>query len=253
MTLDGTDFLNLGFMVQSVNGGYNMPGRLSPFFYDWGDTMEPLFENGWSPRTIAVNVVYDPRRTASTVETITRAQMAATAKVLRMNGASGQVGEHNVVVSRILNHLIYGPHAKLTMEFQETVPGFNGVLPGSKSGGSYSLDGYSFKQFGIVISRVRNISGLGQAKTSQKTVYKTAQERTQYRAFHEFYLDCYLIGSGMTDTLTKLHNFQKVLSQEKVLPFVYESYNFDTLFTNQMQVTRISPRAFRFTLALNRL
>lgn len=255
MRFNGTNTEDLGLVPISVKGGYDMPGRLSPFFHNWGDEIEPIFNNGFGERTIQAKFLFDTRRqsVAQTLDALTRTYINATTITLDMTGFNGAVGSHQVKVAQISDHKVYKSNDTLVMNFHEQVPAFPGTLPGTQDGGTQSIDGYSFSQFGAIIARTRNISGLGQTNESPVTVYKQSRGKGQYRALHEFYLDCYIVGSSMQDSLTKLHDFQKVLSQEKVLPFVYNSFNFNVLFSSRFSVNRIGTRAFKFTVPLNRL
>lgn len=261
MTLDGTNTLAYGLVPVSVTGGYDMPSRVTPYFYDWGDTIEPLLTTtyaGWNPRRIRVDFLYDQKRQTSGVPStwyvdgLIQGYKTASDIALVLTDAVGSIGSFTVRLRSVTNQRKYRgtTNQRMIWEFEETVTAFNGVVPGVKNGGSISLDGYNLDQFSATITGISNMSGLGDLKASGETTYLTGSKLSAYRNLHGFVLRMVIYDS---DPITKLASLQKVLTGNAVLPFVYNGLSFDTFCGQGFTVRFLNANVITFDLTLFRL
>jgi len=258
MTINGTNTEQWGLLVESASGGYDMPGRLGEYVYDWGDSYEPLFGSNytrWAPRLFRVKFLYDPRRKNITVGANQVHDLLASFGTddltLVLTDASGAIGTHTVQLNQVVGWKRYkGGQERFTVEFRERVPAFEGALPGTQNGGTFSIDGYSFAQFGCKLIRPLNLAGVGSAIESNATYFTSAPAIRQQRALKSFGLQLVLHDANPIVKMASLH---KVLSQDKVLPFVLDSYTFDTMFAAGFQSQRKDSKTQVFTLNLIRL
>lgn len=261
MTIDGVNVLDYGLVPITVTGGYDMPGRITPFFYDWGDTIEPLLTAsyaGWRRRNIFVDCVYDSRRQTIGVPStwyldgLIQGYKTGADIALILTDAVGAIGSFTVRLKAVTKHKKYRGtnNHRMTWEFEEVTTVFSGVVPVAKNGGSISIDGYGLSQFGATILKITNLSGLGALSKSPESRYLTDVKLSSYRDLHGFNLKMVIYDN---DPIAKLASFQKVLTGEQVLPFVYNGLSFDTFCGQGFSVVFLSSKAVSFNLTLYRL
>lgn len=259
MTIDGTNVKNWGMVPIRVSGGYDMPPRRTPYLYDWGDTKDILLGptwKAWEPRIITVDFLFDARQKtvtlgANQVEAFIGQYQAAADLNLVLTDAEGSVGEMTVKVVNVQGHRKYrGGNERFTMTFRERVPAFAGSVPGVKSGGSISIDGYGLGQFSAKLIRVRGLSSLGTAKASKETVHNEASKLSQYREISPFTMSLVIRDNN---PYTKLASLQAVLVQEKVLTFVYPGISFDCFCSQAFVIQKLDKKTIKFDMTLNRL
>lgn len=265
MIIDGVNTLDYGLVPLKVSGAYDMPSRLSPYLYDWGDEIQPLLlpsQMSWEGRNIEIEFLYDISRATSAnklinnfLDVMTRYYTDALPFNLELTEKTGSVGVYNVVVSSIGNHLRYrNGYSKINFRFFEQVPSFAGVLPTLPvTTPSISLGGYGFSQFGIIISKLIDISGIGEAKESPVTTYNKSAAKSQYRGLHAFKMNCYCVGTSPTDVLLKISSFQKLLTSNSLLNFRYGDFNFDTFAATGFKATKKAGKIIQFELTLFRV
>ena len=260
MTLNGTNTIAYGFHPMTVNGGWDMPARKAPYVYDWGDSLEPLLTPtyaAWLPRVITVQFFYDPRTqtigvgTSNWVDVFAQTYLVGSDITLGVTDKVGTIGEHTVRVKSIVKHKKYrGGNAKITVAFQEVSAAFNGTVPVSKSGGTFSIDGYSFGQFNAKLISTGGLSGLGELKPSKATTTINPKGLSAYRALNKFSLKLVIHSN---DPISDLASLQKVLTGEAVLPFVYSGLSFDTFCGGSSKTIKKNGQTLIFDLNLFRL
>lgn len=260
MTIDGTNTKAWGMVPVHVQGAYDMPNRKPPYFYDWGDTKDILLGptyKAWEPRQIRVRFMYDSRQRtlpplgANQVDAFIQQYAEAADLTLVTSDAEGTIGQATVKVQEVVEHVKYaGGVERFTMVFRERVPAFNGVVPGTKSVGSVSIDGYGLGQFSAKIIKVRGLSNLPSAKQSRRTTYLEATDLQAYRNLGVFTMSLVIRDNN---PYTKLASLQQVLAGEAVLPFVYPGYSFDCICGQGFIVTKLDDKTLKFDLKLIRL
>jgi hypothetical protein len=263
MKIGGTDTKHWGLVPIKTTGALDMPGRLDEYAYDWGDIIEPIFSQmAWQGRNIDVEFLYDPRIQDGTYDDdlnpfdnfVQLYKNTANPTTLELTERSGSLGIYNVVVDRIYDHRRFKVNDTVKIRFYERIPVFNGVLPTKITPApDISLDGYKFSSFGIVISRLHDLSTVSEAKASSITQYNLAQKKSAYRGLNSFKLECYCIGSSAQDLLIKMESFKKLMASAKPLTFKYKTYLFSTFFAVGFKVEKRSKRLAKFDLNLFRV
>jgi hypothetical protein len=254
MTINGTNIENYGLVVISQSGFLNMPSRIQPVAYDWGDEIEPFVsadQIGWEGQQFTVDCIHDPRRGGTVYSAISTLESMEEV-VVGISGSTGNIGEHNCQILSINNHVPYSNADRIKINFYNRVPSFNAAVPGSKNGGSSSFDGYSFSQFGIKPALRKDFASLNALKSSTKTTYLQGGHMSQYRALKRVGLDCYLIGSSNSDRIQKMESFKTVLSTEGLKEFVHMGQTFPkTFLSDGFNVRTVGTKVLKFTMYLN--
>jgi hypothetical protein len=260
MTLDGTDFLEYGLVAIKAQGAYDMPSRIPPFYYDWGDEFEILLGPSWKafePRLVAVDFLYDQRRQSigtpgpSYLDEFTRNYLEAIDHSLVMTDAAGGMGSLVVKIDSASGHTRYrSGNQRIKLLFRERVPSFPGTVPGTKAGGPVSIDGYGLSQFSATLVKATGLSDLAELKQSNDTVHLAAPKRQRYRNLQTFTLS---LAIRDDNPYTRLASLQKVLSSDQVLPFTISGLSFDTFLAQGFPVQKLDNKTLKFDLKLVRL
>ena len=267
MKIAGIDTTDWGLVPLSVQGAYNMPNRLPPYEYDWGDEIAPILQTelmSWEARNITVNFFYDPERQDPVYSTNyfdnSMQGFYNLDTTLELTEAVGSLGVHDITVlnigpeTRHRHPINTRRYHKVSINFHERVPAFNGVLPSLPGSlGNQALGGYNLSQFGIVVSSANDMSGIGISKELPLTVYLQEKRRAFYRENHLFRLNCYCIGISPSDLLQKISAFHKLLTSNSLLNLKYNELQFDTFAPFGFNAEKVSRKVLRFDLTLIRV
>lgn len=255
MKFNGTNTESWGLLVSKTTGFFDMPDRVSPVIYDWGDTLQPLLDEEdifWKSLSITVEFVYDSRITGNTYEQTMTALKALDEFEIEQTFASGGNGVFTVRVQSSQKEQTFGPLTKATVVLYNRVPTFTGTLP-SANDSSSSIGGYSFSQFGLVVSSKLNFRGLGELKQSKETTYMSDTKKSAVRGLNQLSIDCWIVGSNTADLIKKVAEFKKLLSlpDAKVLKYAGKTKN--VFLSNGFKVEVHGKRAAKFNLKLNEI
>lgn len=264
MTIGGVDTLDYGLVPITVSGAHDMPSRISPYQYDWGDEIQPIFspsQMAWEGRTITVRFLFDRRRATvenrivpNLLDVVTRNWEQANTMVLVLSQATGAIGSYTGRISAMTGHKrSRGDFATINMVFQEHIPAFPGTVPTPPgTAPDISLGGHGFGAFGITVSRPVDLSALGAAKESSATRYMKSADVGPYRALQGVKISCNCIGDTPQDLLVNISNFQKLLTTPSLLDFTYPGWAFKAFVPTGFKGTVRSGRALKFDLTIYR-
>lgn len=255
MRIDGNELSTYGLVLSRKSGFFDMPNRVAPFVYDWGDELEPLVGEhhmAFAPQIFTANCIFDPRLGGSLEATLATFDAMAEINV-DIEGQSGAVGRYLCQILQTGSHRYYGSTAqKIDLTFYHRVPVFGATLPGTQTLGSSHFGGYNFSQFGIKVTLRREFVALPSLKESKQTTYQTGPRKTQFRAFKKIFLDCVLVGSSQADRLNKMEQFKLLLSQPGLHTLTHGGITFaQTFHTDGFKTTLLGNKVLKFTLTLN--
>lgn len=263
MLIDGTDAKDYGLVLLRKEGFFDMPPRRPPYFHDWGDEVEPLFDAIYlahAPQVFEADFLFDDRLTANTIED--------TIAVLEGLGEFVVDLDHLLVftdhdhftvkVDRVVTLKRYrSSAAKLRVFFYHRVPVFKfwAYTRTNVSDYRYGVPGdeYDLSVYSISVRSVSNIYSLGQLKNSPVIAYNSGPRRTAYRDLKQIDVDCVLRGTDHQDSIFKLMAFKRIIQLPGTIKeFHYKGTVYDTFCTSGFEVKSLEgDRTFLFKMTLN--
>ena len=254
MKINGTDTKSLGLLVRSTSGFFDMPERLSPTEYDWGDEIQPLLDlehMAFKFQNFKVKFVYDSRVTSNTLaQTITYLKSLGEFTLSQTDASNGN-GEFLVwLTSTSEEKKLSNVLSSVTVNFYYRLPVFEATLP-TAFNSSESWGGYSFSQFGLIVSEKGDFNGVGLIYDSKETTYMSSAKKVNHRALNQVSLNCWIIASDYSDLITKVSQFKKLSSLHGEKELNHLGQTFRTYLTDGFKCTQVGKRAVKFTLKLN--
>ncbi len=258
MTFNGNDTKTYGLVPIKHDGFYDMPSRLSPYFYDWGDSLEPFLHSddiSWSSLSYKCSFLFDDRVGGSgTIDSRVQTIAALDPFTLVLTEAGSGYGTYVVKPDFFGRHKLYKSTSTIELTFYDREPSFVGSIPSAPGSlKSLSLGGRNFSQFGISVKSVTDKSSTGILKQSKATAYKKDYGKTQYREFPTIILECYCVGSSPLDLLQKMSSFRLLLQSNNTLTFTHDGLSFETFHSSGFKCQRLNKQAVKFNLILNRI
>lgn len=253
MIINGNDAKNWGILVVASQGFFDMPSRANPFFYDWGDEIQPLVDEKdlfWKSMTFVVDCIYDQRITGNSFDQTMDALKALEEFQLEQSFASGGNGVFTVKMDSAIKVKQAGPLVKFSMVFFNRVPEFTGSVPAPSDSGT-SIGGFSFSQFGLILSSKEDFISLASLKASKETTYMSDPKKSLVRGLNEITLNCWIVGNDQTDLIKKLSEFRTMLASPGLKVLKYGGYTKNVFLSSGFKVDVRGKRAARFNLKLN--
>ena len=258
MTFNGNDSKTYGLVPVRHEGFYDMPARVSPYYYDWGDTLQPLLDVsdiGWLNLVYKVSFLFDARVGGTgTIDGRVQAISALDPFTLVLTESGSGYGTYVVKPDFFNRHRKYRNNDTIDLTFYDREPVFVGAIPSAPGTlKATSLGGRNFDQFGITVTKVVDKSATGVLKQSKETYFNKSPKKTNFRNFPTVKIECYCVGSSPNDLLQKMSHFRLLLQSPNTLTFTHGGDSFETFCSAGFKCNRVNSRTVKFNLILNRI
>lgn len=221
----------------AIDGIFNLPSRIGITEYNWGTSIEPFVQ--------ADDIILDGRDiTLSLLAKKNSNLVTITDKLKACTEIECVLGKFNVFCVGAINVTEQG-FIKIKAKFRQ--PAFAlPILSMSGSGvGDILIDGYSFDDFGIVVSNRDSLFNVGDRIDVPTTEYYT---ETSYRNSYPLEFTCSMVGMSVTDLYNKIGQFQALLMEPGTRTIKIGGKTVSAYFKDGFQATLPHEQILKFTV-----
>lgn len=242
--LNGINIETLGLLPSiesgnslAIGGVFDLPSRTGFTERNWGTSIEPYVQ--------AEDIILDGRDISLTLCAKKNSNLAdVTDKLKACTEIECVLGKFNVFCTGAIEIEDRYFH-KIKAKFRQPVFALPALSLSGSGTGVIVIDGYSFDDFGIVVSNRDSLLNVGERIDVPTTDFYTG---TQYRNIRPLTFECTMLGDSVTDLYSKTGQFQALLMKPGMRSITIGGKTVSVYFKDGFQATLPHEQMLKFNL-----